>query len=109
MNGSRAFPAAMEHRLPQSALLHVGCTSRNGGNRRGPKAGTARPEGGGAASHRQVSDAAAHAPPSVAPRPLRRRPSSLPKSSSPGAGEAFDANLSALKVENASNDSGAQA
>ena len=53
MNGSRAFPAAMEHRLPQGALLRDGCTSRDGG-------------------------------------------------------EAFDASLSALTVENASNDSGIQ-
>ena len=46
MKGSRAFPAAMEHRLPQSALLHDGCTSRDGGDRTGPKAGPARPESG---------------------------------------------------------------
>lgn len=108
MNGLRAFPSAMEHRLPQRASLHDGCTSRDGGDRRGPRAGPARPEGGGAASHRQVSHAAAHAPASVTPPLLRRRSGTPPISSLPGAGEAFDASPSALTVENASNDPGTQ-
>ena len=106
MNGSRAFPSAMEHRLPQKALLHDGCTSRDGGDRTGPKAGPAHPEGGGAASHRQVSHAAAHPPASVTPHPRRRRSGSPPESSSPGAGEAFDVSLSALTAENTSNNPG---
>ena len=105
MNGSCAFPAAIEQRLPQSALLHDGYTPRDGGRRTVSNAGPARAVDSGTANHRQVNHAAAaRAPASVTLHPLSRRPGSPP----PGADEAFDASPSALTVENASNISGPQ-